>query len=70
MKCPLLQRYLIQGEDNALEALDNCLKGECAWWNESNESCAVKLIGDCFIPLGNTLGKVADRMPSDFAPRG
>ncbi|GAI93181.1 unnamed protein product [marine sediment metagenome] len=41
MKCPMLQRYLIQGENEALEVFDDCLKEECAWWDEEKHRCAV-----------------------------
>uniref|UniRef100_A0A6H2A1N5 Uncharacterized protein n=1 Tax=viral metagenome TaxID=1070528 RepID=A0A6H2A1N5_9ZZZZ len=53
MKCPLLQRYLIQGEDAALEVFDDCLREECAWWYVSTDyagnntsRCAVQCMAE------------------------
>ncbi len=58
MKCPLLQRYLIEGENKALEVFDDCLKEECAWWEGAGKRCAVLslsrqlwlLVGDASMP--------------------
>ena len=44
MKCPLLQRYLIEGENEALEVFDDCLKADCAWWEQDLNLCAIKEI--------------------------
>lgn len=44
MKCPMLQRYLIQGENEALEVFDDCLKGECAWYSDSEQACSILIM--------------------------
>ena len=44
MKCPLLQRYLIQEHPLEKDIIDDCLKDECAWWYEDNQCCAVLTI--------------------------
>jgi len=61
VKCPLLQRYLIQGEDNALEALDNCLQEECAWWYRENECCSMLTLAQGSTYIHKALLDIANR---------
>ena len=47
MKCPLMIAHvpLAMSEDNP--AVGDCLKEECAWWDEILDRCAVKTLGTC-----------------------
>jgi len=69
MKCPLLQRYLIQGEDNALECLDNCLKEECAWWDKDRKQCSELSKTGALVAINSTLDEIAGKMPSGLKAR-
>jgi len=62
MKCPLLQRYLIEGENQALEVFDDCLKEECAWWVKASQSCAMEAIPRIIGYLGGELQNIDHRL--------
>lgn len=64
-KCPLLQRYLIEGDNEALEVFDVCLGADCEAWDESADCCSVKSISRTLTALGAVLGRIADNL-SEF----
>jgi len=70
MKCPLPIIELYQDSNSHGLAWRECDKEECAWWSEELQQCDPTGLLPYFIALGNTLSKIADKMPKDLAPRG
>lgn len=60
MKCPLLQRYYIQGNEEGSDTIADCLREECAWWNRGQARCAVYMAGDNLLTISCHLGGLAN----------
>jgi len=70
MKCPLLtdKDYSVQLERNLNTG--DCIKEECAWWDQVYGRCTVLALSQIFTAMGHVLGRIHDQMPKDFTPRG
>ncbi len=44
MKCPILSAPTVRTAFTAYFADVDCLKEECAWWDEEKNCCSVKVI--------------------------
>ncbi len=63
MKCPL-SNYVMEresGEDEVL--LSDCLKGECAWWDETQGMCSIKNISQQLGYISTDLTQIEEKMP-------
>ncbi|MBA7580035.1 hypothetical protein ES708_21921 [subsurface metagenome] len=65
MKCPLfyMMNYTQAGELGY--KVGDCLKEECAWWNEKDEECSVKLAASFIAGMGMNLAEIKDKMPHE-----
>jgi len=51
MICPIMSKTEVKDRNSrgfwtATEFIPTkCLRGECAWWNRSNEMCSVRVMG-------------------------
>lgn len=70
MKCPLLSSSHVLEDKTEILTLVTCLKKDCPRWSEELKRCDPTGLLSILIALGNTLGKIADRMPKDLAPGG
>ena len=41
MKCPLLQSGWIANPQTVKTEITDCFEEECAWWNNTNNMCAI-----------------------------
>jgi len=70
MKCPL---YLHSSftEDRGLRTVQHdCLKEECAWWDNEDHCCCVYAIPLGLLHIFKMLVDIERKMPKDLAPRG
>ena len=44
MKCPLITAGLMADHETSITSSFDCLKEECAWWDEHTQKCAVLTI--------------------------
>ena len=59
MKCPLWMMGGIGSVNRYNEALGDCLKEGCTWWDANGGRCAVLELSRLGNALGNTLGTIA-----------
>jgi len=65
MKCPLfIDELFIQGELKELHRAD-CLKEECAWWNESESECSMLSLAKWQPFLINQVSGIRDKIPHE-----
>jgi len=63
MKCPLTFRPTIATKEDLEWYAMDCLKEECAWWEEDGEGCALPLIALRLGVLVDALYEIAGKMP-------
>jgi len=66
MKCPLFQEYSVESQDRHIEDHEvtrECWKEECAWWVETQDTCAIKQLALSlgYISLDTT--QLLEKMP-------
>ena len=65
MKCPLLSIYDHESrQGKVIKSLD-CLKEECAWWDEENSQCCAQTIVSTLEIFNNQLLAIIDKMPHE-----
>ena len=63
MRCPLI-KIVEQVASATLEvAPANCLKGECAWWDDGDECCMVFEIGAKLCGIAKGLALILEKLP-------
>lgn len=63
MKCPL-SNYILEKDDADNEMLvTDCLKEECAWWDNSMEMCCKKSESFRLGVIFEQLARIQDKMP-------
>ena len=65
MKCPLLYGCWIARQREELPELSDCLKEECAWWNNDSFMCALLDIDVKLKVLGLILNDIKGKMPHE-----
>ncbi len=63
MKCPLLCAGKLAVGEITQDTLSDCLKGECAWWDDSLKLCSVRVIGQFMVGIGVNIHNIAENMP-------
>jgi len=63
MKCPLLESAYYSNNQNLGGASRECLKEECAWWDDIEEHCSVLMGMKLLARLTGTVAKLEDKMP-------
>ncbi len=63
MKCPLLQRYYIQGNEKGSDTIAQCLQAECAWWDDTLKRCSIQIIAQFMVGIGVHIHNIAENMP-------
>ena len=63
MKCPLLATAEIWLKPKGPIKYSDCLKEECAWWDEQNGQCVIKGIMIELRCAVDILEEVRDKMP-------
>jgi len=63
MKCPMSARTMYaQGPDQVLFA-GECIKEECAWWNDFHPGCAISSIATSLILLQGIIDSIKNKIP-------
>jgi len=63
MKCPLTFEMFSYPAGEVVAQSGDCLKEECAWWDEFSDRCALWAIGRAVNLHGVWLEKLVDKMP-------
>lgn len=63
MKCPLLGTMRTVGHGELHPAFADCIKEKCAWWNNTNDMCAILQLSKSIYFAGLYLPEIKDRMP-------
>lgn len=69
MICPLLAHKTYIEDDYPMQVYEDCLKEECAWWDDGDECCMVFLIGAKLCSISMELKLLLDKMPYPPAPK-
>ena len=70
MKCPLLAHKTYIPDDWPMQVYEDCLQGECAWWDKDLEHCCIKGIEVGLAYVNQNIARIKNLMPKDLAPRG
>lgn len=64
MKCPL--RTKIERPTNNIEVygFGDCIRENCAWWDEGSDACAIWAIMSSFDALGGLFREIEQKMPA------
>ena len=65
MKCPLLSIACAASQMPVSQLADECLKEECAWWDQGGQTCVTLSINFDLWLLAGAVGIVADKMPPE-----
>ncbi len=65
MKCPLFCMNDTRVQLGEETEIGDCLKEECAWWDEAHECCAIIALNQTFVAVGNVIGRAVDKMPHE-----
>ena len=63
MKCPLKRSKYVwpSGQEECL--FEDCLKEECAWWDNREDMCNVTTLADKITDMRDTFIQIRDKMP-------
>jgi len=63
MKCPLMRIPITTKGAADREKIDECIKEECAWWNETNGNCGVLQLCKSIYYIGTHVAQIEVKMP-------
>lgn len=63
MKCPLLKGSTDRYGGIEITPANDCLKDECAWWDNQDKRCVLATIAGCHKTIIGWLGEIANTMP-------
>ncbi len=62
MKCPFMIANVPLAMKEEEPTIGDCLKEECAWWNENLGTCDPTGLTTYFIALGSVVGRIHDEL--------
>ena len=65
MKCPLATAACIIRRSDLDEVTDECLKEECAWWDDEMGDCAVLDLAQTLWSIRGMLADIRDKIPHE-----
>ena len=65
MKCPMLTMYATSFKPPEEFKDRDCLKEECAWWDEKFEQCGIKTVLCTLVGLDRELVELVAKMPHE-----
>lgn len=63
MKCPLLAHKTYIEDDWPMQVYEDCLKEECAWWDNTNDTCAILQLSKSLYYMGIHVAQAELKMP-------
>ena len=63
MECPLFTIGRTDVQMGVESDYGECIKGECAWWHDQNQSCAILMLGQGMAVLHKALLDIECKMP-------
>ena len=63
MKCPLLKIARAGLLSEAARPLDDCLREDCAWWDEVMKKCSVQVLAQFSVGASVYLHNISENMP-------
>lgn len=63
MKCPILTMYALTFETPDKYQDRDCLKEECAWWDEEVKACSARSIQQTLYAIERALNTIAQKLP-------
>jgi len=63
MKCPLRIFVVRCGEETGTGYMPDCLKEECAWWDEEDYQCELSSFIPPFMSIAHSLHDIASKTP-------
>ena len=70
MKCPLICKAAAASRLPASQVVDDCVKADCAWWDENGDRCSILELSRLFNAIGNTLGSLVKELTLLRPPGG
>ena len=64
MKCPLFLTIKVYQDNTTMERLGDCLKEECACFDQARNQCPILSIIQAMIALNSTLVEIAEKIPT------
>lgn len=64
MKCPLLREQWVEKKKEWVAEWADCQKEKCAWWDNTNGSCAILQLSKSIYYAGLYLPQILEKMPS------
>lgn len=64
MICPLTLNNQVKGRLLFRLVPQECLKEECAWWEDTSKECAIKTLGQCIVGAVVYLHNIVELMPT------
>ena len=65
MKCPLLGAHTWTNAEGTITMTGDCLKEECAWWNEIEERCVIFVAEYALSSLVAAIYRMLEKMPCE-----
>ena len=69
MKCPLLSMYYTSGVKAKVGQATDCLKEECAWWEDKLGKCSIRRIWIALQDINEVLHDIEKKMPTEVSFR-
>lgn len=63
MKCPLLMQAAMYMSPAEADMMADCLKEECAWWDEAEQQCARLSEVTFLVAITSLLRSINEKMP-------
>jgi len=65
MKCPLLWASVLNSPRQVETKHGDCLKEECAWWDEERVCCHFRTLSKQVDRLADRINEIRDKMPHE-----
>lgn len=63
MKCPLLTIGIVNPSGLRKGKWNDCLKGECAWWDSGPDCCILKSATYILLALSQEMAEIKEKIP-------
>lgn len=67
MKCPLFVMAGLINYKRVTQGDMDCIQGECAWWDEEFNHCALRTLARQVTFIDDRLNSISQKMPAELA---